>query len=51
MSLEEIFQDKSIKAKAKVKKQIGEWLISRELPVDELLAFADTQSSTNKGLV
>lgn len=47
MSLEEIFQDKSIKAKAKVA-QIGEWLISRELPVDELLAFADTQPSTNK---
>ncbi|MCT3906950.1 hypothetical protein HZP13_05990 [Elizabethkingia anophelis] len=47
MSLEEIFQDKSIKAKAKVA-QIGAWLISQELPVDELLAFADTQSSTNK---
>ncbi|HIC8925781.1 hypothetical protein CMU86_03105 [Elizabethkingia anophelis] len=47
MSLEEIFQDKSIKAKAKVA-QIGVWLISQELPVDELLAFADAQSSTNK---
>ncbi|WP_407518403.1 HEAT repeat domain-containing protein [Elizabethkingia anophelis] len=45
MSLEEIFQDKSIKAKAKVA-QIGAWLISQELPVDELLAFADAQSST-----
>ncbi|MCL1663304.1 HEAT repeat domain-containing protein [Elizabethkingia ursingii] len=47
MSLEEIFQDKSIKAKVKVS-QIGEWLISQELPVDELLAFTDLQSGTNK---
>ncbi|MCL1666734.1 hypothetical protein M2T82_01530 [Elizabethkingia ursingii] len=47
MSLEEIFQDKSIKAKAKVS-QIGEWLINKELPVNELLAFADSQSATNK---
>ncbi|MDE5492769.1 hypothetical protein [Elizabethkingia meningoseptica] len=47
MSLEELFQDKSIKAKAKVA-QIGEWLLCGELPVDELLAFADHQPATNK---
>lgn len=47
MTLEEIFKDKTIKAKAKVA-QIGEWLLNGELPTDELLAFAETQNAVNK---
>lgn len=47
MIIEEVFQDKTIKAKAKVA-IIGEWLLSGELPVDELLAFAEKQTPTNK---
>lgn len=47
MTLQDIFQDKSIKAKAKVA-QIGEWLLTGELPMDELLAFAEKQIAINK---
>lgn len=47
MTLEEIFQDKTIKAKAKVA-QIGEWLINGELALDELLAFANAQKGPDK---
>ena len=47
MTLENLFADKSLKSKAKVK-QIGEWLLNDELPLDELLAFTDTQIGTNK---
>lgn len=47
MTLEEIFQDKSIKAKGKVA-QVGEWLINGELSIEELLVFADTQLPSNK---
>lgn len=47
MTIERLFDDPSIKNKAKVK-QIGEWLLSDELPVDELLAFAESQNEVNK---
>lgn len=40
MTIEDVFQDKTIKAKGKVA-TIGEWLINNELPVDELLAYAE----------
>lgn len=47
MTLEEIFKDKSIKAKAKVS-TIGEWLLNKELPIEELLAYAEKQKATDK---
>ncbi len=47
MTIEQIFQDKSVKAKAKVA-IIGEWLLNRELPLDELLAYAGQQKATDK---
>jgi len=47
MTLEQIFQDKSIKAKGKVS-TIGEWLTNNELPIDELLAYAERQKATDK---
>jgi hypothetical protein len=47
MTIEQVFQDKTIKAKGKVSK-IGDWLIKGELPLDELLAFAGKQKSTEK---
>lgn len=47
MTLEEIFKDKSIKAKAKVA-TIGEWLLNNELPIEELLAYAENQKATDK---
>ena len=47
MTLEQIFADKTIKTKAKVK-QIGEWLLEGTLPVDELLAFAENQPKPAK---
>jgi len=47
MTLEQIFQDKSIKAKGKVA-TIGEWLTNNELPIDELLAYAERQKATDK---
>lgn len=40
MTIEQIFEDKSIKAKGKVK-TLGEWLLNGELPIGELLAFAE----------
>ncbi|WP_297696448.1 hypothetical protein [uncultured Eudoraea sp.] len=48
MTLEQIFTDKTIKAKAKVK-QIGEWLLEGTLPIDELLAFSEKQTKPIKG--
>ncbi len=45
--IEKIFQDKTIKAKGKVS-TIGEWLLNDELPIDELLAFAEKQKATDK---
>lgn len=47
MTIEDVFQDKTIKAKGKVA-TIGEWLINNELPVDELLAYAEQQKATDK---
>lgn len=47
MTIEQVFQDKSIKAKAKVS-IIGEWLISGELSMDELLTYAEKQKAVDK---
>ncbi|MDR6968165.1 HEAT repeat protein [Flavobacterium arsenatis] len=47
MTIEQIFQDKSIKAKGKVK-TLGEWLLNGELPIDELLAYAEKQKASDK---
>lgn len=47
MKIEEVFKDKTIKAKGKVS-IIGEWLITNELPIEELLAYADKQKATDK---
>ncbi|MFT3980042.1 MAG: hypothetical protein QM687_06195 [Ferruginibacter sp.] len=45
--LKELFNNKAIKAKTKVS-QVGEWLLSRELHLHELLVFAETQGGTVK---
>ena len=47
MTLKELFQDKSIKAKAKAK-HICEWLIKGELSIGELLLFTDNLSLVHK---
>lgn len=47
MTIEQVFQDKTIKAKAKVA-TIGQWLSANELPVDELLAYAEKQKAADK---
>lgn len=47
MTIEQIFQDKTIKAKSKVS-IIGEWLINGELPIDELVAYAEKQKGSDK---
>jgi hypothetical protein len=47
MSIEEIFKDKTIKAKAKVA-TIGEWLTTQQLHMEELLVFAEQQKATDK---
>lgn len=47
MTIEQVFRDKTIKAKAKVA-TIGEWLLHHELPVEELLAYAEQQKATDK---
>jgi HEAT repeat protein len=47
MTIEQVFQDKTIKAKGKVS-TIGEWLINNEMPIDELLAYAEKQKATDK---
>ncbi|WP_312553842.1 HEAT repeat domain-containing protein [Empedobacter brevis] len=47
MTIEQVFQDKTLKAKAKVS-TIGEWLTNNELPLDELLAYAEKQKATDK---
>lgn len=47
MKIEDIFQDKNIKAKGKVA-IIGEWLINNEIPLEELLAYAEKQKATDK---
>jgi hypothetical protein len=47
MTIAQVFQDKSIKAKGRVS-LIGEWLQNGDLPMDELIAFAETQKATDK---
>lgn len=47
MNIEQLFQDKTIKAKGKVK-TLGEWLLNGELPIDELLAYAEKQKVIDK---
>lgn len=47
MTIEQVFKDKTIKAKAKVS-TIGEWLLNGELPIDELIAYAEKQKATDK---
>ena len=39
MNLVQLFEDRSKKAKAKVK-EICQWLLNRELELEELMAFA-----------
>jgi hypothetical protein len=47
MDLGQLLKDKTLKAKAKVT-QMGDWLLTGNLPPDELLAFAEKQIATNK---
>jgi hypothetical protein len=47
MTIEQVFQDKTIKAKGKVS-IIGEWLLNGDLAIDELVAYAEKQKSTDK---
>jgi HEAT repeat protein len=47
MTIEELIQDKGIKAKAKVT-QIGEWLVNGELSPEELMAFSETLKGSAK---
>lgn len=47
MTIEQLFQDKTIKAKGKVA-ILGDWIINRELPLDELMAYAEKQKATDK---
>lgn len=47
MTIEDVFRDKTIKAKARVA-IIGEWLINRELNADELLVYAEKQKAADK---
>jgi HEAT repeat protein len=47
MTIAHVFQDKTIKAKGKVS-TIGEWLLKGELPMDELLAYAEKQKASDK---
>lgn len=46
-NIEELFRDKTIKAKGKVK-TLGEWLLNGELPLDELLVYAEKQKVADK---
>lgn len=45
MSIEEVFKDKTIKAKVAT---IGEWILNKELPLEELLSFAGKQKAVDK---
>jgi hypothetical protein len=47
MTIEQLFQDKSIKAKAKVS-TIAEWLINADLSIDELVAYAESKKAIDK---
>lgn len=45
MTIEDVFQDKTIKAKGKVS-LIGDWLLNENLHIDELLIYAEKQKAT-----
>lgn len=47
MTIEELFRDTSVKAKAKVS-AISGWLVDGELGIEELLAFAEKQKPSGK---
>ncbi len=47
MTIEQVFRDKTIKAKAKVA-TIGEWLVNKELNAEELLVYAEKQKAPDK---
>lgn len=47
LTIEQIFQDKSIKAKGKAA-MIGDWLIQGELSLDELIGYAERQKAADK---
>lgn len=47
MTIDELLKDKSIKPKEKTE-TISQWLLSKTLPVDELLAFAEKQKDPAK---
>lgn len=47
MNLEQVFKDKTLKAKAKVS-LIGDWIINKELPFEELLAYTEKQKAVDK---
>lgn len=47
LNIEQLFQDKTIKAKGKVA-TIGSWLMDRTLPLDELIAYAEKQKTVDK---
>ncbi len=47
MNLELLFEDTTIKAKAKVE-QVGKWLLNNELPVEELISFAEKKKAADK---
>lgn len=49
MRIEDILQDKSLKAKAKVA-QIGDGLLNGELQIEELRIFAEIQNSVTKSV-
>lgn len=47
MTIEQLFHDKTIKAKGKAS-TIGEWLTNNELPLEELLSYAEKQKAVDK---
>ena len=47
MTLEELFNDSTLKAKAKVA-QIGQWLLEDDLLLDELMVFSEGKKGTVK---
>ena len=48
MTIEELFKDKTTKAKEKTK-ILSKWIIDTSLPTDELIAFAETSKDPVKG--
>ncbi len=47
MTIDELFQDKTIKPKEKTE-TISKWILDKSLPVDELIAFAEKQKDPAK---